>query len=161
MNKSDDGLSLRQDIESRLTDVDPKMRARIEEWAKKLVDLSRRNRLLYYRAAKRTSLTFLRPDADRILARTIDGASHLFYRPPDLPPLVPGVAVRPTDLDAELLRRPPTDKELVTTQRDPLEIDRSLDAIERKARAEFEDRGTHVLHLTWGLLRWRDVRGGD
>jgi len=157
----DEDRSLQREIDAHLTDVDPKTRTRIEEWAKKLVDLSRRNRLLYYRAAKRTSLTFLRPDADRILARTIDGSSHHFYRPPDLPPPDPGTSARPATLEEVLLRRPRTDRELVTTQRDPREIDRSLEAIERKARAEFEDRGTHVLHLTWGLLRWRDAKSGE
>ena len=57
-------------LEKRLSGVDAKARQKIEDWAKKLVDLSRRNRLLYYRATKRTSLTFRQPSPDAITALT-------------------------------------------------------------------------------------------
>jgi hypothetical protein len=148
-------------LDKRLTSVDAPTRRRIEDWAKKLVDLSRRNRLLYYRPTKRTSLTFLQPHPDTVLVRILDGGSYGFYRPPELPAVIPGRARDVSQLQVELQRRRPLERELVATQRDPLEIDRSLDAIDRKARAEFEDRGTHVLYLAWGLLRWVDPKSGD
>lgn len=159
--KVDAGDGLESGLEKQLTSVDTATRRRIEEWAKKLVDLSKRNRLLYYRPTKRTSLTFLRPHPDAVLARILDGGSYGFYRPPVLPPLVPGRPREMTELEDELRRHRPLERELVATQRDPVEIDRSLEAIDRKARAEFEDRGTHVLYLAWGLLRWLDPKTGD
>lgn len=148
-------------LERRLRSIDATTRRRIEEWAKKLVDLSGRNRLLNYKATKRTTLTFIDPSPDAILARVLDGGAYAFYRPPDLPPFVPGQPREVTPLDDELRRRRPRDRELVTSQRDPVELARSLDAIDRKARAEFEDRGTHVLHLAWGLLVRSDRKSGD
>lgn len=144
-----------------MADVDPATRGRIEEWAKKLVDLSRRNRLLYYRPTKRTTLTFRDPLPDKILGRLLSGSAWMFYQPPEIPRLPPGTPAVASPLESVLFSRPRADREIVTTQRDPLEIDRSLEAISRKARAEFEDRGTHVLHFAWGLLRWRDAKADE
>ena len=91
----------------------------------------------------------------------MDGGRFTFYRPPELPLYVPGRQRDVTQLEAELARRRPLDREIVTTQRDPVEIDKSLEAIDRKAKAEFEDRGTHVLYLVWNLLKWADPKTGD
>lgn len=140
---------------------DPRTVGQVQEWAKKLIDLSKRNRLLLYRETRRTTLVFRSPGPDPILGRLLDGRPWSFYRPPEIPRPIPGVPQQITPLETVLQARPPGERELVTTQRDPAEIDRSLEAIERKARAELEDRGTHVLHLVWGLVRWQDPRGEE
>lgn len=149
--------ALDRELDEHLAGADPRVRARIEEWARKLIDLSRRNRLLVYRATKRSTLVLRLPDPDTIVQRLLDGKSWLIYRPSPLPPASsdPSAAKSPT-LDDVLVTSPPSATELVTDQRDPGEIDRSLIAIGRRATAEYEDRGTHTLHVIWGLLRWAD-----
>jgi hypothetical protein len=137
-----------RDISTHLAAADPKTRATIEEWAKKLVDLSRRNRLLNFHPTKRTTLVFRSPSPDAVFNRLADGKAWKFYMPPEIPKALPGAAPQPVaSLDEILQVIRPSDAELVCTERDPKEIHRSLEAISRKGRAEFEDRGTHVLHL--------------
>jgi very-short-patch-repair endonuclease len=151
-----------RDLAAHLGAVDPRARARIEDWAKKLVDLSRRNRLLHYRATKRTTLVFRSPDPSRIFSRLVDEKAWRLYMPAPLPRTQPGEEPPVTpSLDEILVLQPPADLELVSTERDPDEIERSLEAIARKARAEFEDRGTHVLHVVWGLAKWTDPKSGE
>ncbi len=149
--------TLGRQLDAHLADADPRVRARIEEWARKLIDLSRRNRLLVYRATKRSTLVLRSPDPDAIVQRLIDGKAWSIYVPPTLPPAsMDPAAPKPPSLDEVLVADPPGPTELVTDQRDPAEIERSLIAIGRRATAEFEDRGTHTLHAIWSLLRWTD-----
>jgi very-short-patch-repair endonuclease len=138
----------------RLAAVDPRVRVRILEWARKLIDLSRRNRLLVYRATKRTTLEFRLPDPDALVDRLLAGRLWLFYEPPPIDLKEPPTSV--PSLDEVLRAAPPKAREAVVTQRDPLEIAKSLETISRRANAEFEDRGTHTLHLVWSLLKWTD-----
>jgi hypothetical protein len=155
-------LTVKHDLAAHLAAVDPRARARIEDWAKKLVDLSRRNRLLHYRATKRTTLVFRSPDPSRVFSRLVEEKAWRFYMPASLPKALPGMP-RPMfpSLEEAIASDPPGDLELVSTERDPEEIEKSLEAISRKARAEFEDRGTHVLQVVWGLAKWTDPKSGD
>ena len=149
--------SLGQLLDEHLAGADPRVRARIEEWARKLIDLSRRNRLLVYRATKRSTLVLRQHDPDAIVERLLTGKAWGIYTPP---PVATGsqdsTTPKPPTLDDALLTHPPSPTELVTDQRDPAEIERSLVTIGRRAKAEFEDRGTHTLHAIWSLLRWTD-----
>ena len=52
-------------------------------------------------------------------------------------------------------------REVVAHHADPKELQRSLEVMSRRARAEFEDRGTHVLQLAWGLVHWQDDRAQE
>ncbi|MBX9770487.1 MAG: DUF4011 domain-containing protein, partial [Candidatus Obscuribacterales bacterium] len=57
---------------------------RIEDWKHKLVDLSRRNRLLFFRTTKSSTLKLLEPGLNDIFTRLIgDEKSWLFFSPPD------------------------------------------------------------------------------
>lgn len=149
--------SMDEQLAQHLIAADPRVRRRIEEWARKLIDLSRRNRLLVYRPNKRSTLVFRHPGADAVVQRLIDGRSWFIYKPRPIPVQSDdSTAPKPPTLDELLLLAPPSATELVSDQRDPTEIERSLVAIGRKAAAEFEDRGTHTLHAIWSLLRWTD-----
>lgn len=144
-------------LDQHLAGADPRVRQRIEEWARKLIDLSRRNRLLVYKPTKRSTLVFQRPGPDVILERLLDGRTWSIYEPPRIPVADSSrPEALPRTLEEGLRERPPAATEVVADQRDPNEIERSLTTIGRRARAEFEDRGTHTLHLAWSLLRWTD-----
>jgi hypothetical protein len=57
---------------------------RIEEWKRKLIDPSRRNRLIYYRPTKSGHLTVTQPDAEAVFRRlTAQGRTWEFWLPPE------------------------------------------------------------------------------
>lgn len=144
------------DTEGELRGVDPVVRRRIQDWAKRLIDLSRRNRLLYYRPTKRTTLRLVAPDAIEIAETLLAEGSWRFYEPPDEDAGGPAASV-----SEALSLKTPRARELVTHHSDPKELVRSLEVISRRANAEFQDRGTHVLQLGWGMVRWQDARSDE
>lgn len=145
-----------EDTEDELRGVDPVVRRRIQDWAKRLIDLSRRNRLLYYRPTKRTTLRLVAPDAIEIAETLLAEGSWRFYEPPDEDAGGPAGSVSEA-LSLKALRP----RELVTHHIDGKELVRSLEVISRRANAEFQDRGTHVLQLGWGMVRWQDDRSNE
>lgn len=59
---------------------------RIEDWKQKLVDLTRRNRLLFFRTTKSSTLKLLEPGLNDIFTRLLaDGKGWQFFFPPDDP----------------------------------------------------------------------------
>ena len=156
----DDGSSgrhvLEHSLETSLSTVDPRVRGRVLEWARRLIDLSRRNRLLAYRVYKRTSLEFRSPSPDEIAERLLANARWMFYEPP-----VTEGETAPPPLETLIATYPPSPFEVVTTHRSRDELSRSLDAIARRSKAEFEDRGLPALYFVWNLVQWTDPESVD
>src|SRR3972149_9010509 len=58
----------------------------IEEWKSRLIDLSRRNRLLYFKHTRYGNLSVSSPDAETVFSRLISRKRNLeFWLPPDEP----------------------------------------------------------------------------
>ena len=56
---------------------------RIDEWKQKLIDPSRRNRLIYLRPSKSSTLTISTPDAEMVFSRlVVQEKSWKFWLPP-------------------------------------------------------------------------------
>ena len=56
---------------------------RIDEWKQKLIDPSRRNRLIYFRPSKSSTLTISTPDAEMVFNRlVVQEKSWKFWLPP-------------------------------------------------------------------------------
>jgi signal recognition particle GTPase len=56
---------------------------RVEDWKSRLIDLSRKNNLLYFRKTKRGNLTITQPDAQKIFDTLVVKTGRLeFYMPP-------------------------------------------------------------------------------
>jgi hypothetical protein len=57
---------------------------RVEDWKSRLIDLSRRNNLLYFHTTKRGNLPITQPDAETIFNGLVLKKRHLeFYLPPE------------------------------------------------------------------------------
>jgi very-short-patch-repair endonuclease len=137
----------------------------LEEWRKKLVDLTRRNRLIYFRPSKTSTLKLLEPDLDAIYHRLAvqEQAWDLLY-PEDLderddhaedPPALaivtqPKQRVRP---------RRPNELKLEPVAAGRAEV--ALRNIYRRFRTDFEERGVRILYIAAGILEWEDVEKGD
>ena len=124
----------------------------VRRWGEDLVDLSRRNRLLYFKHLKSGTLQF---DQD---ARTVIAG----LRPRRGSAAGWSISVAADD---DLLGLPgippqqPRSDELVvsaTMSKTGTQIATGLRSLHRKARAEFLDAGLWVLYLALGFLHWRD-----
>ena len=103
-----------------------KVRAAVERWVGQLVDLTGRNRLLFYRKLKRGSLE-LTDGSEAALATLLDG------RRVKLSQLLPSTDEEPDRTDEAIL---------------------NARTIYRKARSLFEERGIETLFVVVGIASW-------
>jgi Protein of unknown function (DUF4011)/AAA domain len=137
----------------RLTDS----KARVDEWLRRLVDLSRRNRLLYHKATKRQSLDLLEPGSQEIVNQLLAGREWRFWLPPEPSEVDEAVESEELLLDAsEVFEHPRRANEIRTGAPTPIDLQRTLETMHRRASADFEERGVQILHLALGLLCWHD-----
>lgn len=113
-------------------------------WGERLVDLTRRNNLLYYRPLKLGSYDLDRPDPDA-LRDILAGGSALLTR------LVPAAELEGVADAGE----DPTD--LTPAQ---LGAARRLVEVQRKATENFEERGLETMFFAYGLASWTAKDGG-
>ena len=133
----------------------------LRRWGEDLVELTRRNRLLYFRHLRSGSLEFDQPAAailDGLSARA-NGGGWGFYLPP--PPPAEGAEPLP-----EIGLEPAPDELIVAAslERDGVQIARGLKNLAARAQAEFLDAGIWVLYLGLGCAWCRAPatrRGGS
>lgn len=154
-----------------------KLHERIAEWRKKLVDLTRRNRLLYFRSTRSSTLQIIEPTMEEVFNRLVinDKPWH-FYIPPEnsttsknqltqstLEPVLnhePGktlLSVYQPENEAVAKDRSAT--ELKCVSENPVED--VLSNLYRRAHTEFEERGVRILHVTFGMLDWSEQPQSD
>lgn len=134
-------------------------KTRVDRWKKKLLDLTLRNRLLAFRASKKT-LEFLVPDLGRLESLLQNEKTFSVRTTPDV---LQGVrdlqALRRnegTDVDARPLAEAVEAGALCCPETRE-EIDRRLTAIFREARTVAEESGSNNLFLMLGQLRWYET----
>lgn len=123
----------------------------MRHWRDELLNLTRRDRVLYYRPTKTASLIVEAPSAgevvDRLRARRSTGWRFLIPPDPD------------EDKDGEVqtplgeLRE--TD-EILTQKKEPKQLAGALRTLDRRTTQEFMDKGIWVLYLAVGFLNWTD-----
>ncbi|HTF57722.1 MAG TPA: DUF3320 domain-containing protein, partial [Planctomycetota bacterium] len=123
--------------------------AKLEDWKRRLIDLSRRNRLLHYRLSQVTSVRVVeeRP-AELFRLAAIQGASLSFLpwveaAAPETKVHVPGEAPEARHLDRAL-----------QTDLGPDRLAENLLAIHRKSVSILEEHGHNTLFLALGFLDW-------
>lgn len=124
--------------------MDEKVRAWLKTQRDDLINMSRTNRLLYFKHTKTASLEITGPTATDVLARVSRGGTGGywdFYLPP-------------SDKDDAVVWREPRPHELVIADKDATQIERALHLLERKTNQEFVDKGLWVLYLGLGMLNW-------
>lgn len=149
-----------------------KIQNRIDEWKRKLVDLSRRNRLLHFRPTRGSTLRIVEPQPAEVFRRLgIQEKSWSIYLPPDADdengsvdsgvrigqlPLkqTPAQSSRP-----EQYTRHPT--EIICQAQASQSIKTALRNIYRRSRADFDEKGVRTLHISFGALKWKETAQSD
>jgi hypothetical protein len=147
---------------------------RVEEWKRKIVDLSRRNRLLYFARTRASTLNIKGPSLPEVFARLVNSEKAWgFYMPSDVPEAVesgnestnvPGAGQLSLLGDAETGDSETEDSapdldsdELLTDAKDGNRLRSILRNLYRRSRTDFEERGVRILFLTFGVLEWKQV----
>ena len=143
---------------------------RIAEWMRRLVDLTRRNRLLFFKQTRSTSLRVTEPSFEKVFHRlVVEEDPWNFFIPPDESEEVGSKIVDPviqTNVDSKepqeqppLFEREPD--ELLTSITDPRRLLTILRNLYRRSRSDFAERGVRILHVAFGMLEWREFREGE
>lgn len=130
---------------------------RIQQWLKDLINLNRRNRLLYFQHTRSSTLEITHPELSALLARLeAQSSSGFSFYPPEAAPQQTLSHVAP--LPSIRLPRP---DEIVTSARDPHTMARTLRNLARRSKQEYLDRGLWVLYLGLGFLDWFEDPGEE
>lgn len=130
-----------------------------DQWKSRLLDLSKRNRLLYFKEIKRGNVQLLEPSADLIFQTLVKNERRLtFYQSKqaqlslDWDEPVNSNQVTPAANQLPALK--PGD---VRTKLGDQQLEATLYVIRSKARTALEEQGTNVLYLTFGMVKWFDA----
>ncbi|MBI3946754.1 MAG: DUF3320 domain-containing protein [Armatimonadetes bacterium] len=142
----------------------PDAERRIEEWRRRLIDLTRRNRLVYFRPSKTSTLDVICPDAETVLTRLVtQGKSWRVW----MPPLIGSLFDDEDETDTQVVpdERPPK----VPTRQDEIvfegggrkDLERVLRNLYRRSRTDYQERGVRILHVAVGMLTWTELDSGE
>ena len=130
----------------RPSEREGRLAAQIVGWRDELINLTRTNRLLYFRHTLTASLEILEPGMSKVFDQLEKDKQWEFSDPP-----VDSYG-RPTDR-----RSAPRANELVTDKLTPIQLSKSLRAIEKRALDTFTERGLWTMYV--GVAKaWRRGR---
>ncbi|HEV3075171.1 MAG TPA: DUF4011 domain-containing protein, partial [Thermoanaerobaculia bacterium] len=135
------------------------IREQLRRWRQDLINLSRTNRLLYFKATKST-LDILEPPATELL-QGLTGAGLSIFEPLDRKS-DSGDLSAPSESGAPALpHRPLRPREILTDAADRKRLLAALRNLDRRTKQEFMDKGLWVLYLGVGMLEWINVEGDE
>lgn len=134
---------------------------RIEEWKRKLVDLSRRNRLIHFRASRNTSVRIVDELPPETFRMTVQKRASMMLLPrTETSEEAPADTGTYAPYTAEQLQARHIDRALqtdLTAER----LEKVLLTTYRKASAVEGDHGYNVLYLALGFLEWYESESSD
>ncbi|MBY0549288.1 MAG: DUF4011 domain-containing protein [Candidatus Obscuribacterales bacterium] len=123
--------------------------AQINEWKHRLVDLTRRNHLLFFKEASRSAVELVHPDVAAIFDRIAQSQKSLSFFSLQLEPAAPGQITRS-------VRRPKDDEILIKERPSTANLKSVLKTLFRKSSSFFEEQGLRTLYLSFGQVSWTD-----
>ena len=151
---------------------------RVEDWKSRLIDLSRRNNLLYFHKNKRGSLSISQPDMQTIFNSLVLKKKRLeFWMPPEEDQTIEGqktIRSKGKAKTAEIVKdnakasvkepstlpeepQHPKANQLVLGKMTRLELERSLKGLQWRSLLDYRERGVRILHAAFGTLNWVDL----
>jgi very-short-patch-repair endonuclease len=166
------------------SDFPERLAASISNWKRKLLDLSRRNRALNFRATKVSTVAIVDEQPAEVFRHLYLDEATMRFRPAEGEDageseagedLVVQVEVNgePLDFDSESeesLEYVPYDRialddrhrdDWLQTKLMPEALDHSLRRIDEQARSSMEEQGVNTLFLALGMLQYRESRDSE
>ncbi len=136
--------------------VSPMMR-RIEDWKSRLIDLSRRNNLLYFKPSKRGNLSVSSPNMEKIFNRLVLRKRHLaFWYPPEESEMPQRQSQTNTNLSFLTGKDSPAANQLVCEGNSRTDLEKVLKNLYRRSLLDYRERGVRILHAAFGMLVWKE-----
>lgn len=152
---------------------------RVEDWKSRLIDLSRKNNLLYFHISKRGNLPITQPDPQKIFDLLVIKKKRLEF-------FIPEEAKKPEDqeetkakanwkseektasleditakapVNTTITPEPklPTANQLVSGNLSRIELERNLKSLQSRSHLDYMERGVRILHAAFGTLNWVDL----
>ncbi len=138
---------------------------RLEDWRRRLIDLSHRNRLIAFKPTKATTLQIVAPHVRELLADPERTSSWDFYFPPEVDEERSDASDTATTVDDILLKsrqahRERRASEIEVSERNPRRIARIVDNLAKRSNTELQDKALRILYVAAGFLDWHDVQRG-
>jgi hypothetical protein len=138
------------------------MTRRIKDWKSRLIDLSKRNNLLYFKPSKRGTLSVSSPSMESIFNRLVlRKRSFEFWYPPPEEPVVPTRQLRNNLTFIPNGKSGPTSKQLVCGEISRADLEKVLKNLQRRSLLDYRERGVRILHATFGMLVWKEKDTGE
>ena len=141
-------------------DDDSKVFQYIEEWKSRLIDLSRRNRLLYFRHTKRGNLSISYPVAEAVFSRLVQRKRSLeFWLPPEELGDFQGTTGSTKLVSGQTAK--PAVNQLVCEEINRKELENMLKKLNRRSLSDYRERGVRILHAVFGTLVWKEIKTNE
>lgn len=140
------------------------VQARLDVWKKALLDLTRRNRVLYFNSSRAVRIRVLAPGlSDLYQSLILDERRLTFPIPadesvaeaelePDQNGAEPREQIRTGDLEVDFDGR---------WVKDVVDLQKRLYRLRADARTMISEQGINTLHITFGLLEWSEAQESD
>ncbi len=130
---------------------------KIDLWKSQLIDLSKRNRLLYFRQTKRGSVQLIQPGMEEIFDWLVRKAQPMTFVdnlkdnaevpfPSSIVPIEKHPEIKPGELLTSLNKG---------------ELDKVLYNLYLRSRTSIQERGVNILFVAFGFLEWRETQYSD
>ncbi len=136
----------------------PPIKRRIEDWKSRLIDLSRRNNLLYFKPSKRGNLSVSSPNMEKIFNRLVLRKRRLefWYPPPEESAVSRGRSQNSNRLSFINEKDRPAANQLVCEGTSRADLEKVLNNLYRRSLLDYRERGVRVLHAAFGMLVWTE-----
>ncbi len=148
---------------------------RVEDWKSRLIDLSRKNNLLYFHKSKRGNLAISQPEPQKIFDVLVLKKNHLeFWEPQESKTTEmlekskfkgkgkaksEAKTAKPEVKASIVPEEPkrPTANQLVCGNLSRMELERNLKSLQGRSLLDYMERGVRILHAAFGTLNWVDA----
>ena len=133
----------------------PPIARRIENWKSRLIDLSRRNNLLYFKPSKRANLSVSNPNTEKIFNRLVLRKRRLeFWSPPEESNEFQGQTSSYNSFPIGNVG--PAANQLVCKGTNKADLEKILKNLNRRSLLDYRERGVRILHAAFGMLVWKE-----
>jgi len=156
---------INNDIKSDLNVPDSsykKINDTLNKWLNKVIDLSRRNRQLYFRRTKTSTVELIKPSPEEIFDLLVNKREELTIIYRDLENLNKSKKEKTDNIDSENIKDPleykkPLRRGEILTDKEDKELYKSMRTLLSRSRSSFQEQGVNVLFLAFGFLEWKDT----